>query len=299
MNQARYTRNLEAARAALAAGTFASAAAQQEAAQAACRAYEEVRTELHAGIDSDAHADLFWSVPGDLHLWRERHTAAVVAQYPGLAGACAKAVELATLRTAIKAAPVVKPETKKVAAAKKVAEIKEAVAAGVASPIAMAIAPLRAEAAAHALEWATNDAAQAKAKWTAAGFDLDVVAPSAPRGASKAECAMARAAAAHYLQFVTRAPDSDAFVWSETCAQRYIARTVSETEADFDAFVLKLDGKVGAHTAAALVSGATWAYSLLRVTLADGAVQDWKTQRITNCSSLGKLFNQWPTRLVK
>lgn len=298
MNQARYTRNLEAARAALAAGTFASAAAQQEAAQAACRAYEEVRTELHAAIDSDAHADLFWSVPGDLHLWREKHTAAVVAQYPDLAGACARAAELAALRASIKALPVVKPETKKAATAKKVAAIKQAVAAGVATPIALAIAPLRKEAADDAREWAQRDAASARARLPVGNFDLDTIAPSWTPGASKAERAVAAELRAYLMQFLDPVWGGY-WIWSDERVRRYVERTVRETEAAFDAFVLKLDGKVGAHTAAELIAGATWGYSILRVTLADGTVQKWKTQRIVNCSSLGKLFNQWPTRLVK
>jgi hypothetical protein len=303
---ATYTRKVAAAQRALAAG-FTSFSAQKDATTCLAYAYDEVKRSIGDALHTVPKAErgaewdvLYFDVlPMDLHHWNAVRSARLLAAVPSVAADCEAAAALLALRNTIKAAPVVKPETKKAATEKKIAAIKEAVAAGVASPIALAIAPLRAEAAAHALEWATKVAAQAKAKWTAAGFDLDVVAPPAPRGASKAQRAMAAAATAHYLQFVTRAPDSDAFVWSETCAQRYIASTVSATEADFDAFVLKLDGKVGAHAAAVLVSGATWTYSILRVTLADGTVQDWKTQRITNCSVLGKLFNQWPTRIVK
>lgn len=293
----RYTRNVEAAKAALAAG-FKSAAAQAEATQAAGRAYEELKDAIRAPMNIDTHADLFWSIP-DLHQWRAKHTAAVVAAFPELAATCAKVDELVALRAAIKASPVVKPETKKAAAAKKVEAIKEAVAAGVASPIALAIAPLRAEAAAHALKWATGAAARAKDRLAAAGFDLDVAAPPAPKTAGKVERAVAAETRAFLIRFLTVPRGQVAYAWCEQSAQRYIATTVRETEASFDAFVLKLDGKVGAHTAAELIAGATWGYSILRVTLADGTVQKWKTQRITNCSALGKLFSQWPTRLVK
>lgn len=293
----RYTRNVEAAKAALAAG-FKSAAAQKEAAECLSRAYEEVRDAIRRPMDAERHADLFWSIP-DLHNWKPKHGAAVVAAFPELAGACAMADELVALRATIKAAPIAKPESKKAATERKVAAIKEAVAAGVASPIALAIAPLRKEAADNARAWATQSAADARAKLEAAGFNLDTLVPRPGRGASKAEYAMAAEARAHYFQFLKAwSAARTSYVLDEAAAQRYIDRAVRDTEASFDAFVLKLDGKVGAHKAATLVAGATWSYSILRVTLADGTVQDWKTQRITNCSSLGRLFNQWPTRIV-
>lgn len=295
----RYTRNVEAAKAALAAG-FRSAAAQKDATGALSRAYEELRDAIHLPMDADTQSDLYWSIPGDLSQWRDKHAAAVVAAFPALADTCGQVAELVKLRTAIKAAPVVKPETKKAAVERKIAAVKEAVAAGVASPIAMAIAPLRAEASAYALDWATKAVATAKTKLQAAAFDLDVVAPRPDSNASKAQRAMAAEARAFYMGFLASSRvKSGAFEWSEQAAQRFIAAEVSATEQSFDAFVAKLDIKVGAHAAASLVAGTTWSYSILRVTLADGTVQNWKTQRITNCSVLGKLFHQWPTRLVK
>lgn len=295
MTTPRYTRNLEAARAALAAG-FTSASAQQEAVQSVGRAYEELKGALHSAIDSNVHPELFWSIP-DLHVWKQKHTDSIVAVHPVLAATCALVAELVTLRAAIKAAPVVKAETKRAATERKVAAIKEAVAKGVASPIALAIAPLRKQAADNARDWATKAAAAAKVKLEAAGFDLDKAAPEAGRGASMAQRRAIAATRAYYFGFLTL--KGNGYAWSEVCAQRFIDNTVAATEASFDSFVLKLDGKVGAHTAAELIAGATWDYSILRVTMADGTVQKWKTQSIVNCSVLGTLFNQWPTRLIK
>lgn len=296
MTTPRYTTNLERARAALAVG-FKSAGAQHNAVQDVARAYDELKDIIHRAIDSKVHDELFWSVP-DLHAWKPKHAAAIVAVYPGLAATCALVAELVTLRAAIKAAPVVKAETKRAATERKVAAIKEAVAKGVASPIALAIAPLRQAAAASARDWATSTAEKAKIKLAEFGFDPYAAAPDAPHHASKLERRAAADRRAHLARFVT-CRDNRNWAWSDVAAQRYVAATVAETEASFDSFVLKLDSKVGAHTAAELIAGATWGYSILRVTLADGAVQHWKTQRIVNCSALGNLFNQWPTRIVK
>lgn len=304
MNEARYTRNLEAAKAALAAG-FKSAAAQKDAADSAARAYEEVREGISSkllalpdekrGEDWDA---AYWAAPQGLHLWNEKAKRILLNFSGELAPLVAMIPALVELRAAIKAAPIVKPETKKAATERKVAEVKEAVAAGVASPIALAIAPLRENAAAAAREWAEKVVASAKDKLAAAGFDLDIVVPPVDRNATKVQRAIADEARAHYGQFLKLAANGRA-TWDYSRGARFIAQSVSDTEASFDSFVLKLDGKVGDHTAATLISGATWGYSILRVILADGTVQHWKTQQIVNSSSLGRLFNQWPTRLMK
>lgn len=42
-----------------------------------------------------------------------------------------------------------------------------------------------------------------------------------------------------------------------------------------------------------------WSYSLLTLTFKDGTIGKLTTQMILNVSPLGKLFNQFPTRLVK
>lgn len=69
--------------------------------------------------------------------------------------------------------------------------------------------------------------------------------------------------------------------------------------ASYDAFVSKLEAKIGEHDACELLVEGSWGFSVLLVTLPCGTLQRWKTQMIVNCSSLGKLFNQWPTRLMK
>jgi hypothetical protein len=82
-----------------------------------------------------------------------------------------------------------------------------------------------------------------------------------------------------------------------------IARRVQQTreamDADFDGYVNKLSAKIGEGVVSAEITGKLWDYSTLTVTKNDGSVERWRTQQIINVSCLGKLFNQWPTRLSK
>jgi len=79
----------------------------------------------------------------------------------------------------------------------------------------------------------------------------------------------------------------------------FVSKAVEAAGAQYTAFIAKLEDKVGAHTAATLEGSHVWGYSFLTVTKADGAVEVWKTQQITNVSVHGLLFNQWPSRKVK
>jgi len=80
-----------------------------------------------------------------------------------------------------------------------------------------------------------------------------------------------------------------------------IASLIEQTERDaaasFDAYVAKLTGKVGECDSASVV-GALWEGSILTVTKGE-KTERWTTKQIINVSCLGKLFNQWPTRLAK
>ena len=78
-----------------------------------------------------------------------------------------------------------------------------------------------------------------------------------------------------------------------------ITQTTMAASDSFEAFVAKLNEKVGAHTAAEFELAGTWSNSVIRVVLPDGTVQRWKTQCILNVSKLGLPFNQWPTRKLK
>ena len=79
----------------------------------------------------------------------------------------------------------------------------------------------------------------------------------------------------------------------------YIARAIEAAVCSYDQWVSKLSAKVGEASKAELaISSSVWGNSILTVTKQDGSVR-WKTQMIINCSVHGKVFNQWPTRLIK
>lgn len=68
----------------------------------------------------------------------------------------------------------------------------------------------------------------------------------------------------------------------------------------FDAYVYKLDHKVGEVTEAEVItSWDLWMDSNLAVIKADGSKEIWNTKCITNYSKYGLAFNQFPTRLTK
>lgn len=80
-------------------------------------------------------------------------------------------------------------------------------------------------------------------------------------------------------------------------AEKFIEEARADASAQYDLFIAKLEQKVGEHSAARLDGDHVWGFSILSVTTPNG-VQRWKTQQIVNTSSLGKVFNQWPTRLL-
>lgn len=173
------------------------------------------------------------------------------------------------------------------------------------SHIANAVAHLKQQAQDRAELQVTEQVEAAYAKLEAAGWDLDKVAPY-PKSfsCSKAQYRQAVALYEFYRGITTyTAPtrrNGEPNI-RKACPEA-VARRVQQARemagASYEAFVAKLEGKVGEHSAAKLVTGGTWSYSILEVTTPAG-VQRWKTQMIINCSVLGTLFNQWPTRLVK
>lgn len=81
--------------------------------------------------------------------------------------------------------------------------------------------------------------------------------------------------------------------------ERFVQTAREFAAQQYDAFVMKLVGKVGAVTEAKLHGSHVWGFSDLAVRKPDGEVEIWRTQQIVNQSVLGTLFNQWPTRKLK
>jgi hypothetical protein len=90
-------------------------------------------------------------------------------------------------------------------------------------------------------------------------------------------------------EVVAEKPDAEPYI--RGCAKR-------DANALFDAFLLKMAGKIGPACTAARLDGIIWDGCTVTATLADGSSQVWTTKCILNQSIYGKLFNQWPTRRV-
>jgi hypothetical protein len=181
------------------------------------------------------------------------------------------------------------------------------------NPIAAAVAPLKDRAIAGATEAAKKQIERIHAKLAEHGWDVD---KAAPRGRSmKDSKAVYRQKNAEHQLFwaVTELVPRTTYAVNPPSIMRpsaereakFIAEAQADAAAQYEAFVAKLTAKVteslgSEPVAAELFSmGGVWGYSTVRVTAADGRVENWKTQQIINVSVLGKLFNQWPTRKVK
>lgn len=177
------------------------------------------------------------------------------------------------------------------------------------SPIELAVAPLRADAIERAKQEAETAITNMREKLAEAGGDINKVAPY-PRGLYGMQYYVGRERynryhavtiddPAHGYQRSTIGNAPYFVVFDEERVQRYITRRMEDAAADYDAFVKKLDAKIGKVKTATLHGNHVWGYSTLVVTKAGKVTEAWKTQQIVNCSKLGKLFNQWPTRQMK
>lgn len=176
--------------------------------------------------------------------------------------------------------------------------------------IAEAVAPLREAAETAAVEKMTEHLEIAKRALEANGWDLEKVAPypSSLNYSSRKDYMIkkARHDSFYYLtNEVTprhrRAPGvGDIRTWNEERAANIIERAKKDAAFAYEAYVAKLVGKVGECVDAEMVySSGVWSNSNLKVTKVDGKVEIWNTKTIINVSVLGKMFNQWPTRLMK
>lgn len=108
---------IDRANAAFAAG-FTSKAAQKSATDDLNRAHEACRQSIQSlvlAIDRDArteaHDNVYWGL-ADLHVWKPKHSALVLATFPEAEPTVRMIEQLVDLRAVIKAAPVVKAERK-------------------------------------------------------------------------------------------------------------------------------------------------------------------------------------------
>lgn len=174
------------------------------------------------------------------------------------------------------------------------------------SKVAEAVKPLRDQAIATAKERAESYVASGIKKLEEGNWDREIVAPYPDRCGSRNEYHTKRAnyefircISKPVSTFSHRPNTPDPGVLNEEGCQNFINRCMRDAAASYDAYVAKLDSKIGETVTAQLIGDHLWSHSIIEVSKADGSVQRWKTQMIINISSLGKLFNQWPTRLMK
>lgn len=174
------------------------------------------------------------------------------------------------------------------------------------SLVADAIAPLKDAAVEYAGQLAQREADRALAMLEAAGWDLEVAAPYPNSGIGRIayRTAIEKRAVLSRLSVSTnprgcRMPhEPDMRARSEAGVAGYVAEERAAAGASFDAYVHKMVSKIGGVDAAEVSGGHLWQGSILTVRKGE-TVERWHTQQIVNCSCLGKLFNQWPTRLMK
>lgn len=175
------------------------------------------------------------------------------------------------------------------------------------NPIVQAVLPLKKDAAERAKTFAEKKVAELRTELKANNWDCNIVAPY-PGGFGM----FSHAAFAKYkfLSAVTewdyvkqpgsRTPNTPCTVkMAPARVAKWIAECIRDAERQYDLFVMKLTEKIGVTETADLEGNHVWSESILTVTIPGGEIQKWKTKQIVNFSKYGKLFFQWPTRLMK
>lgn len=173
------------------------------------------------------------------------------------------------------------------------------------SKIAAAVAPLKQESINFAVEFMKDRLAGHKARLEAKDWDINKVAPRASsweRPGSYKEDKAKR----DLFESITKREHHvyikngvDKVIWNQEGHDRILKQVADHAGAAYDAFVMKLETKIGEHTEAELSGNHVWGYSILEITKPDGTIENWKTQMITNYSKFGMAFNQFPSRKVK
>lgn len=184
---------------------------------------------------------------------------------------------------------------------------KEALASKVkVSPIAIAVAPLKEDAMDAAAGYAKEVIDKVAAALAKVGMDREIYAPYPESwGVSKSvyRQGLAKYQLVHKLTrglASSRRPDTpDICVMDEEFCEKFVKECREDAALQYEKFVFKLVHKIGDCETAVLSGNHVWSNSLLKVTMADGSIENWSTKQITNVSKLGKYFPQWPSRQVK
>jgi len=171
--------------------------------------------------------------------------------------------------------------------------------------IAQAVEPLKQQSVDSAVNFAKDQVERMLKRLEEANWDAKIVNPCVGTYCSR-ETYMRYQNTRNFISTITkwtkavRRPSEPEIVEKdEEGIARYLEQTAKDAGLDFEAFVYKLNKKVGEVTSAELGSDNVWYDSYLIVIKPDGEKQVWNTQIITNYSKYGKAFNQFPTRQIK
>ena len=172
-------------------------------------------------------------------------------------------------------------------------------------PVAAAVEPLREDAKKRAVQTGQCQIDRLRETLAQHGDDMEAAYPW-PKSYDRDY--KAKVARIHWVEaLVARKPGSPAtrrindprpVVVDEARVAAYLEQVAAFASAQYDAFIAKLVGKIGACDSATIEGSHVWGYSVLTVTKGD-VIERWKTRQIVNVSKLGIPFNQWPTRRVK
>jgi hypothetical protein len=171
--------------------------------------------------------------------------------------------------------------------------------------IEAAVMPQKMAAIKRSVDFVMDYVGRCAAELEKAGNDLHICAPYPHSRMSKREYVTA-VDRYHFFRRITegrervrRPNDPELADISPERVERYVNEERERAAIQYDAYVAKLVHKIGPVQSAMLTGGHVWSYSFLHVVTDAGLEQTWKTQQIINVSCLGRLFNQWPTRLLK
>ncbi|MFN7536706.1 MAG: hypothetical protein ACK5QN_03285 [Burkholderiales bacterium] len=178
------------------------------------------------------------------------------------------------------------------------------------SAIERAVQPLREIARAQARQRATCLIERKLSELQSVAWDLRRVAPSPHANMTRSEYRQAERLRQVFKQLTAPSQAQEIVVHyarktpeiriqSPQAERLFIEQMIEGADIAYRLYVEKLCKKVGEVESAELqMHSDIWDCSYLYV-VAGGEKQIWKTQVITNISSLGKPFYQWPTRRLK
>ena len=253
----------------------------RRAAEAIQGAYKEAYFAI-AKTATEAQQDFYYGFP-DLHVWKQKHVDAANQAHPSLSELTPLMTNLAAMREKLKAAPVVKHQSKAEAKAVKLAEPANA---GNLAVLRTALVTVRDDVIAQYVNYAINEIARFKAALEKSGWNINAAFKNKEN----------RQNAYRMFKNVNGNGDCQPDEAMEAARLASFKRTAED---EFEAFIAKMVLKLGDRVIGAVTyHGQIWEDCQITIDCQGGEQVVLKTKIILNTSKNGKLFNQWPTRVI-